>query len=212
MAQTGYSKVQIYSSSTATNTPSASNLTNDATGSELAINITDGKLFYKDNSGSVQVIGWKTVPYSAGGTGNTTAPTAGAIAYGNGTQIAYTSAGTVGQALISGGSGTPTWGSAGATISTDTSTATPVYPLFAETTSGAPSTIYISNPNYLYTPSTGLLQAPNHYSSNGITINGTTVSSNVTLGTGKNGFSVGPITINSGVSVTLSSGQRWVTI
>ena len=59
MAQTGYSKVQIYSSSTATNTPSAGNLTNDTNGSELAINITDGKLFYKDNSGTVQVLATK---------------------------------------------------------------------------------------------------------------------------------------------------------
>jgi len=59
MSQTGYSKVQIYSSSTASNTPSASNLTNDTNGSELAINITDGKLFYKDNGGTVQVIASK---------------------------------------------------------------------------------------------------------------------------------------------------------
>jgi hypothetical protein len=56
MSQTGYSKVQIYSSSTASNTPSASNLTNDTNGSELAINITDGKLFYKNNSGSIQLL------------------------------------------------------------------------------------------------------------------------------------------------------------
>ena len=59
MSQTGYSKVQIYSSSTASNTPSASNLTNDTNGSELGINITDGKLFYKDNSGTVQVMATK---------------------------------------------------------------------------------------------------------------------------------------------------------
>jgi hypothetical protein len=30
------------------------------------------------------------------------------------------------------------------------------------------------------------------------------------LTTSKNGLSVGPITINSGVSVTVPSGQRWV--
>jgi len=59
MSQTGYSKVQIYSSSTASNTPSASNLLNDTNGSELGINITDGKLFYKDNSGTVQVMATK---------------------------------------------------------------------------------------------------------------------------------------------------------
>lgn len=40
--------------------------------------------------------------------------------------------------------------------------------------------------------------------------NATTISSNYTLTTGKNGFSVGPITINTGVSVTVPSGARWV--
>lgn len=40
--------------------------------------------------------------------------------------------------------------------------------------------------------------------------NGVTVSSNYTLGTGKNGMSVGPVTVNSGVSVTVPSGQRWI--
>jgi len=38
------------------------------------------------------------------------------------------------------------------------------------------------------------------------------VSSDYTLTTAKNGFSVGPITINSGVSVTVPSGQRWVVL
>jgi hypothetical protein len=40
--------------------------------------------------------------------------------------------------------------------------------------------------------------------------NSLTISSNYTLSTSKNGLSVGPITINSGVSVTVPSGQRWV--
>ena len=40
--------------------------------------------------------------------------------------------------------------------------------------------------------------------------NNTVISANYTLTAGKNGFSVGPITINSGVSVTVPSGQRWV--
>ena len=40
--------------------------------------------------------------------------------------------------------------------------------------------------------------------------NSLTISSNYTLTTSKNGLSVGPITINSGVSVTVPSGQRWV--
>lgn len=39
-----------------------------------------------------------------------------------------------------------------------------------------------------------------------------TISSNYTLTTAKNGFSVGPVTINSGVTVTVGSGQRWLIV
>ena len=38
------------------------------------------------------------------------------------------------------------------------------------------------------------------------------ITSDYTLTTNTNGFSVGPITINSGVSVTVPSGQRWVVL
>jgi hypothetical protein len=47
---------------------------------------------------------------------------------------------------------------------------------------------------------------------NGIVVNSTAVSSSYTIATGTNGFSVGPITVNSGVAVTVSSGQRWVIV
>jgi hypothetical protein len=80
MAQTGFTPIQIYFSTTASNLPLAANLTNG----ELAINSADGKLFYKDSGGTVQTIAWKTTPVSAGGTGLSTA-TAGAIPYGAGT-------------------------------------------------------------------------------------------------------------------------------
>jgi hypothetical protein len=42
--------------------------------------------------------------------------------------------------------------------------------------------------------------------------NSLVISANYTLATAKNGFSVGPITINSGFAVTVPSGQRWVVI
>lgn len=53
MAQTGYTPIKLYYSSTATNVPLAANLSNG----ELAINIADGKLFYKDSGGAVKVYG-----------------------------------------------------------------------------------------------------------------------------------------------------------
>ena len=40
--------------------------------------------------------------------------------------------------------------------------------------------------------------------------NNLTVTANYTLSTNKNGFSVGPISISGGVTVTIPSGQRWV--
>ena len=42
--------------------------------------------------------------------------------------------------------------------------------------------------------------------------NNLTITANYTLTTNKNGMSVGPITISSGVSVTVPSGQRWVVL
>jgi len=56
MAASGFTPLSLYYSATTTNAPTAGNLVNG----ELAINITDGKLFYKDNSGVVQVIATKS--------------------------------------------------------------------------------------------------------------------------------------------------------
>lgn len=42
--------------------------------------------------------------------------------------------------------------------------------------------------------------------------NGQTVTTNYTLTTSKNAVSAGPVTINSGVTVTVPSGQSWVIV
>jgi hypothetical protein len=47
---------------------------------------------------------------------------------------------------------------------------------------------------------------------NGIHANSATISSSYTIASGTNGFSVGPITISSGASVTVTTGQKWVVI
>lgn len=56
MAQTGYTPILIYASGTASAVPSASNLTSSANGAELALNYTDGKLYYKNSSGVVTLL------------------------------------------------------------------------------------------------------------------------------------------------------------
>jgi hypothetical protein len=116
MAQTGYTPILIYSSSTGGNAPAAGDLTNSTLGSELAINIADGKLFYKDNANAVQVIGWKVVPATAGGTGQTSY-TQGDLLYAtSSTTLGRLADVATGNALISGGvGGDPAWGKIGLT-------------------------------------------------------------------------------------------------
>jgi hypothetical protein len=116
MAQTGFTPIQLYSTSTAAAAPTAGNLTNSTLGSELAINITDGKLFYKDNANAVQVIGWKVRPANAGGTG-ITSYAVGDILYADTTStLAKLPDVATGNALISGGVGVaPSYGKIGLT-------------------------------------------------------------------------------------------------
>jgi hypothetical protein len=103
------------------------------------------------------------------------------------------------------------WSSVGgAAISNDTSTTSFEYPLFASATSGSATTVYTSNAKLLYKPSTGELQASEVTASNGLILNATTVAASYTIGTGYNAMSVGPVTVASGQSVTVSSGQRWL--
>jgi hypothetical protein len=94
MAQTGYTPISLYYSSTSSNTPTAGNLV----AGELAINTADGKLFYKDSAGVVQVIGTK------GGVGSSTT-----------TQVLYNSSGLVV------GSANMTFNGTGLTLANDAS-------------------------------------------------------------------------------------------
>jgi hypothetical protein len=48
-------------------------------------------------------------PIARGGTNTNATPTAGAVAYGTGTAVAYSAVGTVGQALVSNGASAPSW-------------------------------------------------------------------------------------------------------
>jgi hypothetical protein len=79
MAATNFTPIQLYNSSTPAATPSAGNLANG----ELAINIADEKLYFKNASGTV-----KLLASSAGAAGDVVGPasaTANAIALFNGT-------------------------------------------------------------------------------------------------------------------------------
>jgi len=147
-----------------------------------------------------------TLPIAAGGTGQTTANTAfNALAPSQTSQS--------GKYLTTNGTDT-SWGTVNAppSLSNDTSTATNVFPLFAAATSGTPSTLFTSNAQYLFKPSTGELSVKAPRASNGILVNSQTVSENYTIDTGDNGGSFGPVTVALGATVTIASGSFWTVV
>jgi len=128
MSQSGYTPIALYSSGTASATPTAGNLVSG----ELAINYADGKLFYKDSSGVVQTLASKAgnvnvSSFSAGSTGLTpnTASTG-----------AVTLAGTLN--VANGGTGvTTSTGSGNVVLSTSPTLVTPIL--------GTPTSVTLTN-------------------------------------------------------------------
>jgi hypothetical protein len=64
--------------------------------------------------------------------------------------------------------------------------------------------------NFTYNGTT--LTAQVMRASNGIVVNSKTVAASYTIASGDSAMSAGPITVSSGVSVTVSSGSRWVVL
>lgn len=95
MAQAGFTPIQLYFSSTAAAVPTSGNLI----AGELALNTTDGKLYFKDSGGLV-----KTLADSSTATGNLPGGTAGAIVYQSAPNTTtYLTLGTAGRMLFSNG-------------------------------------------------------------------------------------------------------------
>ena len=103
------------------------------------------------------------------------------------------------------------WASVGgAAISNDTTTSTAEYPLFASATSGTALTVYTSNAKLLYKPSTGDYTSSQFIAGNGLFLNNQTINTSYSIPATQSAMSTGPITLASGVTVTLASGARWV--
>ena len=254
MSQAGFTPILLYHSTTAAAVPTSANLANG----ELAINITDGKLYYKSNAGTVTLLA------GAGGTGivagsNTQVQFNNSGVFGasanltwSGTALAVTgtvavtgaltatldstfsstgaliiSKGTTGQrptpasgmlrfntttTEFEGYNGTAWASVGGAALSNDTSTATNVFPLFANATTGTASTLFTSNAKFLYKPSTGELSSSVVNAGNGIYVNSQSIAVSYTIAVGYSAMSSGPVTIAGGQSVTVSSGSRWVVV
>jgi len=99
---------------------------------------------------------------------------------------------------------------AGATITPTTTSAT-YYIVGTTLTSGNLTTASISTTSPVsYNASTGTLSAPVHYASQGFQTNANANTVSYTVPASTNAMTVGPYTIASSTTVTVSSGSRWV--
>jgi hypothetical protein len=157
------------------------------------------------------------LPIANAGT-NITTYTTGDILYASATNVLSKLAAGSNTNVLTLAAGVPAWtapAGGGAALSNDTTTATDVYPMFAAATTGTPTTVYTSNAKLLYKPSTGEFQASVPVALNGLFVNATTLVASYTVASGQSAQSVGGtsgFTIPGGLSVTLSSGSRWVVL
>jgi hypothetical protein len=122
--------------------------------------VTGGDLLVYDGTDSR----WENVAQStitAGSATNLAGGATGSLPYQSGAgATTFLAAGTDGQVLKL-ASGVPTWSSdaSGVTIADDTTTATPLYPIFTSATTGNATTVNVASTKLKFTPSTGTMES-----------------------------------------------------
>lgn len=141
-------------------------------------------------------------------TGTGTVTLAGAVtgfqsfsAIGNGNTTFYTIAG---QGTNEWEVGIGTYTSSGTTLSRDT--------VLASSNSGSKTNFSAGTKDVFVTYPAGRTLTGGGGGIGALVVNNTTVTENYTVESGTNAQSVGPITVASGVSVTVASGQRWLVV
>jgi len=238
MSQSGYTTLQSYYSNTAGHIPTSANLSSG----ELAVNIADGKLFYKDSNGNVQILATNNV---ANGvftnvtiTGTATINTANVTTLN--TANAQITGGSISNVSISFDSinNTPIGNTAPSTGRFTTISASNSIVVGANST---PISVLISTTDALGVPVGNAAQQPANAAAgylrfntdtvqfegyNGsvwggiggaqaggaIITNNQTATVNYTITSTQNGFSVGPVSVANGVVITISAGSRWAII
>jgi hypothetical protein len=184
MAQTNYTPISLYYSTTPSAVPVNTNLVDG----ELALNIFDGKLFYKDNTGAVQVIANKasltSVDSISFGTTGLTPATA--------TTGTVTVAGTLN--IANGGTGITSFG-------------TGVQTALGQNVTGSGSIVLATSPT-LVTPALGTPSSVTLTNGTGLPISSgvSGLGTNVATALAVNVGTAGAVVVNGGALGTPSSG------
>ena len=238
MSQSGYTTLQSYYSNTAGHIPTSANLSSG----ELAVNIADGKLFYKDSNGNVQILATNNV--ANGVFTNVTITGTATINTANVTTL------NTANAQITGGS------ISNVSISFDSINNTPIGSITPSTgrfttisasnsivvgANSTPISVLISTTDALGVPVGNAAQQPANAAAGYLRFNTDTVqfegyngsvwggiggaqaggaiitnnqvaTVNYTITSTQNGFSVGPVSVANGVVITISAGSRWAII
>jgi len=238
MSQSGYTTLQSYYSNTAGHIPTSANLSSG----ELAVNIADGKLFYKDSNGNVQILATNNV--ANGVFTNVTITGTATVNTANVTTL------NTANAQITGGS------ISNVSISFDSINNTPIGSITPSTgrfttisasnsivvgANSTPISVLISTTDALGVPVGNAAQQPANAAAGYLRFNTDTVqfegyngsvwggiggaqaggaiitnnqvaTVNYTITSTQNGFSVGPVSVANGVVITISAGSRWAII
>jgi len=111
--------------------------------------------------------------------------------------------------------GIGTYTSSGTTLSRDTVLASSNSGSLVTFTAGTKD-VFVTQPSertvYVGPNDQTIYGANNAQGNMGVLVNATTISNSYTIASGYSGISVGPITLASGATVTVSSGQTWVVV
>ena len=151
---------------------------------------------------------------TAGVAGSTTAITIGGTA--NTSTITANGTWTYNTPLAATNMTQATTSTSGYLSSTDWNTFNGKAPSVTYTTNYVPFGQGTTTPNlsssFTYVTGTGSLTAPQIVASNGIVVNNQTIGTTFSIPSGYSATSAGPITISSGVSVTVPTGGKWVVL